>query len=458
MDEAGYPNPGQPLRRLIPYRLRASPRVVMHHVVRVAVEGFWETHDLSLNLFPEVTFLIGPNGTGKTTLINLIAAALTADFRTLDRIPFRRVVVTLNRRSLAEEPRITVTKSRRKDRPFDVIEYRFKSGERNAPELKFSLEDLEEQAFVRRRMMSARAHDDFYRFLPPQLNEKINELVTVNWLSVHRAVFSERSREDRSFESAVDQKLETISNELVRFFATLSRRKDEEVGLFQESVFVGLLERQSGTDFLDTSKLESLDSFVMALAGILKELHVSQANADQLLGDFEKTGNNIKRSIRRRNEPGFKIDDIVYLLGLRRISSIVDRWHKLQVKLSEIFAPRDKWLRIANELFQRKRMELTDSNELQFVSRTGKILKANMLSSGEKQLLILLSETLLQRERPAIFIADEPELSLHVLWQEKLVASLRALNPSAQIIAATHSPDIVGVLSDRAIDMETLIP
>ncbi len=103
-------------------------------------------------------------------------------------------------------------------------------------------------------------------------------------------------------------------------------------------------------------------------------------------------------------------------------------------------------------------MELTASNELQFVSRTGKTLKAQMLSSGEKQLLILLSETLLQRGQPAIFIADEPELSLHVLWQEKLVASLRALNPSAQIIAATHSPDIVGVLSDKAIDMETIIP
>jgi predicted ATPase len=86
------------------------------------------------------------------------------------------------------------------------------------------------------------------------------------------------------------------------------------------------------------------------------------------------------------------------------------------------------------------------------------VLTPQMLSSGEKQLLILLSETLLQREQPAVFIADEPELSLHVLWQEKLVGSLRSLNPSAQIIAATHSPDIVGPLADHAIDMETLIP
>jgi len=87
-----------------------------------------------------------------------------------------------------------------------------------------------------------------------------------------------------------------------------------------------------------------------------------------------------------------------------------------------------------------------------------KILSSGVLSSGEKQLLILLGETLLQRERPSILIADEPELSLHVLWQEKLIANLRTLNPAAQIVVATHSPDIVGSLGNRAIDMETLIP
>jgi predicted ATPase len=81
-----------------------------------------------------------------------------------------------------------------------------------------------------------------------------------------------------------------------------------------------------------------------------------------------------------------------------------------------------------------------------------------MLSSGEKQLLILLSEALLQRQTPAIFIADEPELSLHVTWQEKVVSSIRGLNNAAQILAATHSPDIVGALSSRTIDMETIIP
>ncbi|MGA9334019.1 MAG: AAA family ATPase, partial [Rudaea sp.] len=155
---------------------------------------------------------------------------------------------------------------------------------------------------------------------------------------------------------------------------------------------------------------------------------------------------------------GLTVSDLEAMIGLRRIASIVDRWNKLQERMTQIFSRRNKWMEIVDELFQRKKMRLTDSNELAFESRSGKMLTTRMLSSGEKQLLILLSETLLQRGAPAIFIADEPELSLHVFWQEKLVSSLRALNPSAQIVFATHSPDIVGPLSDRAIDMETLIP
>ena len=66
------------------------------------------------------------------------------------------------------------------------------------------------------------------------------------------------------------------------------------------------------------------------------------------------------------------------------------------------------------------------------------------LSSGEKQLLILLTQTLLQEQQPFVYIADEPELSLHIEWQHKIINAIRELNPNAQIIVATHSPEIAG--------------
>ena len=56
-----------------------------------------------------------------------------------------------------------------------------------------------------------------------------------------------------------------------------------------------------------------------------------------------------------------------------------------------------------------------------------------------------------------IFIADEPEISLHVIWQENLLKGIRNLNENAQLIIATHSPDIVADFSDKVTDMEDVI-
>ena len=80
----------------------------------------------------------------------------------------------------------------------------------------------------------------------------------------------------------------------------------------------------------------------------------------------------------------------------------------------------------------------------------------SQLSSGEKQLIILLTETLLQKNQQTLFIADEPELSLHIEWQRKVISSIIALNPNSQIIIATHSPEIVGRFKTSIINMENI--
>ena len=76
-----------------------------------------------------------------------------------------------------------------------------------------------------------------------------------------------------------------------------------------------------------------------------------------------------------------------------------------------------------------------------------------VLSSGEKQILILLTEALLTVDEPVVYIADEPELSLHVSWQEKLLGSLVRLGGQIQVIVATHSPDIAGNFMHNVIDL-----
>lgn len=71
------------------------------------------------------------------------------------------------------------------------------------------------------------------------------------------------------------------------------------------------------------------------------------------------------------------------------------------------------------------------------------------LSSGEKQLLQILLEVLSSNKNAVII--DEPELSLHVNWQQQLVASMRRINDGCQLLLASHSPEIMAEVSDDHI-------
>ncbi|MFH7018678.1 AAA family ATPase [Flavobacterium sp. FlaQc-47] len=56
----------------------------MRKISKVSIDGFWGDKTVSLEFNEDINFLIGVNGSGKTTIINLIAASLNADFATLD--------------------------------------------------------------------------------------------------------------------------------------------------------------------------------------------------------------------------------------------------------------------------------------------------------------------------------------------------------------------------------------
>jgi predicted ATP-binding protein involved in virulence len=67
------------------------------------------------------------------------------------------------------------------------------------------------------------------------------------------------------------------------------------------------------------------------------------------------------------------------------------------------------------------------------------------LSSGERQLVVMLGHLSLNPllAGSGVFIVDEPELSLHIDWQEKFVDAVQRANPNVQYILATHSPAII---------------
>ncbi len=108
----------------------------------------------------------------------------------------------------------------------------------------------------------------------------------------------------------------------------------------------------------------------------------------------------------------------------------------------------------------KRRIEVFKSTINSFFSTTGKNIEIegsqfsvvsdgqkiaiDTLSSGEKQILLILLRVFLLDGREACVLLDEPENSLDISWQFELINTLVKLNPHAQYFITTHSPSIFG--------------
>ena len=114
-----------------------------------------------------------------------------------------------------------------------------------------------------------------------------------------------------------------------------------------------------------------------------------------------------------------------------------------QLKAAEVSYPKRRFQDLADELFAEtgKRIIRT-KNEILF-EQEGDELLPYKLSSGEKQLLVILLTVLVQDKRPCVLLMDEPEVSLHIEWQQRIIEIIREMNPNAQLILTTHSPAMI---------------
>ena len=98
---------------------------------------------------------------------------------------------------------------------------------------------------------------------------------------------------------------------------------------------------------------------------------------------------------------------------------------------------------IIDELFAETGKHIVRTeNEIRF-TQIGEVLLPYQLSSGEKQILAILLTVLVEDDQPYVLFMDEPEVSLHIEWQKRLIDLILELNPNVQIILTTHSPALI---------------
>ena len=148
-----------------------------------------------------------------------------------------------------------------------------------------------------------------------------------------------------------------------------------------------------------------------------------------------------------------ELDWQLYLLQRRYLDYQVNIGNKMIELLSgdeeqrslapSLSLPKRKFQDMIDELFSYTHKTIDrKSNDIVFY-QNGERLLPYQLSSGEKQMLVILLTVLVRDDDHCVLFMDEPEASLHIEWQQKLIGMIRNLNPNVQLILTTHSPAVI---------------
>jgi len=425
----------------------------MFIINRVEIEGFWGKYKIATDFHSDVNIFIGKNGTGKTTFINILSAVLKGDLKSLLLHDFQKITILLSDED-SKNRTISVTKIESAESSLQNINYKI-----GTKSYKFTISAREVDMLARNLRRRSMIGDSLI-----ELEHEIAKLVNISSLTVHRITFEYTEddyrvgRRPEFVMPPIDQRLEELTQRLKGYQLTLAKQANEISSKLQKEVLASILYNPDFDKFLINESQIDLAKVKEELSRAYKELgafdNSTPKKIDEHINALSRSLDSILES-RNSQSKNLRIDDIMPMSLLRRTQHIIELSLNAEKEKQKVFELIDLFTQTIKSFMDDKDITMTPNGDLQ-ITKEKKVINMSALSSGEKQLLILLIETLLQKNAPFIFLADEPEISLHIDWQSKIIPSIKQLNTSAQVIVATHSPEIAAGGQDKVIDMEDI--
>lgn len=407
------------------------------------IQGFWGRGEVNCSFNKDVNIIIGRNGTGKTTLMNILHSALTCDLNGLGESDFDEVSIVLESNSLTKK----------------VVVHRHKEGvhpERRVEDLLYVIDGVEYQVSllipINHRYPSPirrRIEED-----ASEVREALRKLLNVSSISVYRLRHDEdyevRDKFGVRITAPVDYRVEEALVELSQYIAELGIEEQTISKNLQKDVLASILYGEDDSDYsIDISSFNKRKEE----AELKRAYRQLDAIDSTVSNKIHYHLNSVDSAIRKIKNNDDRID-IKPLEALRKTRKVIDLSLKANEKVSKVKKQINLFLDKLKEFMPEKDFVI-ESGKLVVKNKFGEI-KVSKLSSGEKQLIILLIEALLQREQDYLLLADEPEISLHIAWQGKIIPAVRELNPNAQVIVATHSPEVAAPYTEKIFNMAEL--
>ncbi len=421
-------------------------------------------HEINYNQDERITIITAPNGYGKTMTLKIIYNLFNRRFNFFTRLVFEKIIFTFDNKNSIE-----IIKEVNSDST--LIKFILKENNKDMDSFEYPSKELVSQ--LRRGMPSRQIEE----YMPNSLertspNEWRNKL-TDEVLSFEEAIYQYNDYIPehimKRFDIDIPEAFIFIINELEVYFIQEQRlilREPISDKFRREVVITDTIEKYSQELSQKMKKTigeyaqvtQSLDS---SFPKRLFQGNTLDIDAEVLRNKLQSLQEERKKTseygLLKLDEDTFFQEDEINDSDTRVLSLyIADSKEKLAV-FSSLVNKIELFTKILNERrFNFKSIEIDKEKGFVFKSQNGSILELTELSSGEQHEVVLLFELLFKATENSLVLIDEPEISLHVVWQKEFLNDIKEIIKlkNIDIVIATHSPQIINERWDLTVNLE----
>lgn len=455
-------------------------------IKRFEIEELFGIYNVNIPFKDNINIFVGENGLGKTTILNALNYIIQGDSESLAVIEFKKIILTLG-----DDTKIVITHDELMNNNISIrdrnrLYHYLPDDDYNFIARRIMLEILKEKApnMLDDKMTREKIYDKIvrkYRYdLPPSILEKIYNSVLKDKNfekelkdSWEYKIYDYMKKWDRIIYLPTYRRIEEDFNSYIENSPDKDYyRKDKKKRNFSYLQF-GMDDVQESIDMAcSTLKNNTNEGFKAMTSNLLtnyvnineknEKLDFNYKNFDASTLDivFSRLADKIDPSVKNKITDMLDENTVLEDKYHQYLISIISELTSIYEKNKQIDDNLENFKNVCNTYLVNKSINY-DKFKIECKveqDNTKQPIMLKNLSSGEKQIISLFSKLYLNLEEKNIILFDEPELSLSILWQKKLVPDIINSSRCSFMAIITHSPFIFdNDFRERAIDIKEYI-